>query len=114
MLLLLPQTCSNEYNGGWDIMGKSTAARLLRRRGVLVHDSDAAVHRLLARGGEAVAAVEAALAALPDIVIRHETVPPALQPGRFLQIMTERVLATTPVTRHREARRRRANPRQDL
>lgn len=60
------------------------------------------------------AAVEAALAALPDIVIRHETVPPALQPGRFLQIMTERVLATTPVTRHREARRRRANPRHDL
>lgn len=47
-------------------MGKSTAARLLRRRGVLVHDSDAAVHRLLARGGEAVAAVEAAF---PGVVM---------------------------------------------
>ncbi|MBM3523705.1 MAG: dephospho-CoA kinase [Alphaproteobacteria bacterium] len=41
-------------------MGKSTAARLLRRRGLFVHDADAAVHRLLARGGSAVAAVEAA------------------------------------------------------
>ena len=57
----------------------------------------------------ATAQVDEALAALPDIVIRHETVPPALQPGRFLEIMVNRVLSTTPVTRHREARRRR-NP----
>ena len=35
-------------------MGRSTAARLLRRRGVAVHDSDAAVHAVLARGGGAV------------------------------------------------------------
>lgn len=58
----------------------------------------------------ATAQVDEALAALPDIVIRHETVPPELQPGRFLQIMIERVLSTTPITRHREARRRRRNP----
>lgn len=41
-------------------MGKSTAAALLRRMGVWVHDADAAVHALLRRGGAAVAAVEAA------------------------------------------------------
>jgi dephospho-CoA kinase len=40
-------------------MGKSTAAALFRRLGVPVHDSDAAVHRLLAPRGAAVAAVAA-------------------------------------------------------
>lgn len=41
-------------------MGKSTAAALVRRLGVPVHDADATVHRLLARGGDAVAAIERA------------------------------------------------------
>ncbi len=41
-------------------MGKSTAAALLRRMGVAVFDADRAVHRLLAPGGAAVAAVAAA------------------------------------------------------
>ncbi len=41
-------------------MGKSTAAAMLRRLGLPVHDSDAAVHRLLAPQGAAVAAVAAA------------------------------------------------------
>lgn len=39
-------------------MGKSTAAQALRRMGIPVHDADRQVHRLLARGGDAVAAVE--------------------------------------------------------
>jgi dephospho-CoA kinase len=41
-------------------MGKSTAAALLRQLGVPVHEADAAVHRLMGRGGVAVAAVAAA------------------------------------------------------
>ena len=41
-------------------MGKSTAAAVLRRLGLPVHDADAAVHRLMERGGAAVAAVAAA------------------------------------------------------
>jgi dephospho-CoA kinase len=45
-------------------MGKSTAALALKRLGLPVHDADAVVHRLLAPGGGAVAAV---LAGFPDV-----------------------------------------------
>jgi dephospho-CoA kinase len=41
-------------------MGKSTAAATLRRLRVPLYDADAEVHKLLGRGGGAVAAVEAA------------------------------------------------------
>lgn len=41
-------------------MGKSTAAAMLRRLGLPVHDADATVHRLLGPGGKAVGAVAGA------------------------------------------------------
>jgi dephospho-CoA kinase len=41
-------------------MGKSTAANVLRRLGVPLYDADAEIHKMLGRGGAAVAAVEAA------------------------------------------------------
>jgi dephospho-CoA kinase len=47
-------------------MGKSTAARMFRVLGVPVYDSDAAVHRLLARGGAAVGPVEAIFPGVVD------------------------------------------------
>ncbi len=46
-------------------MGKTTAARALRRMGLPVHDADAAVHRVFRKGGAAVAAIEKAF---PDTV----------------------------------------------
>jgi dephospho-CoA kinase len=47
-------------------MGKSTAAAMFRRMRVPVHDSDAAVHRLLAPGGGAVKPVATAFPGVSD------------------------------------------------
>jgi dephospho-CoA kinase len=41
-------------------MGKSTAATMLRRLGLSIHDADACVHRLFAKGGRAVAPISRA------------------------------------------------------
>lgn len=46
-------------------MGKSTAAAMLRRMGVPVHDADQVVHDLTRPGGKAVPAIKAAF---PDLV----------------------------------------------
>ncbi|HWT97003.1 MAG TPA: dephospho-CoA kinase [Terriglobales bacterium] len=56
-------------------MGKSTAARMFRRHGIPVHDADAAVHRLLGKGG---AAVPLIAAAFPGTVIAGRVDRPAL------------------------------------
>lgn len=56
-------------------MGKSTAAKMLRRLGIPVHDADAAVHRLLAKGG---AAVPLIAAAFPGTVVAGRVDRPAL------------------------------------
>ena len=49
-------------------MGKTTAAKILRRLGIPVHDADREVHRLLGPGG---AAVEAVAAAFPGVRRDH-------------------------------------------
>lgn len=59
----------------------------------------------------ATAAVDEALASLPPVTIRHDVVPAALRPATFLATMVRRVIDATPVTRHREARRRRNDAR---
>ena len=56
------------------------------------------------------AGVEQALAELPEVAIRHDEVPEALQPSVFLATMVRRVLDVTPVARHREARVRLKHP----
>ena len=57
-------------------------------------------------------AVDDALNSLPRVTIRHDTVPTALQPSRFLELMVKRVIDATPVDRHEVARDRLDNPRQ--
>lgn len=47
---------------------------------------------------------------LPRVTILNNRVPETLRPGYFLAAMVTRVLDTTPVTMHRQARERRASP----
>ncbi len=56
-------------------MGKSTAARMFRRLHIPVHDADAAVHRLMGKGGRAVALIQAAF---PGSVVAGRVDRPAL------------------------------------
>lgn len=54
-------------------MGKTHAARVLRRLGLPVFDADGVVHRLIGEGGEAVAAVEHAFpGVVKDGAVDHE------------------------------------------
>ena len=55
-------------------MGKSTAARAFRRAHIPVFDADAAVHRLQAPGGRALAAIEAAFPGTVGRDARHRRV----------------------------------------
>lgn len=55
--------------------------------------------------------VDDQIAQLPQVTILNEKIPEELAPSRFLASMVSRVLATTPILMHREARRRRAEPR---
>ncbi len=57
-------------------MGKSTAANAFRRARIPVFDADASVHRLQARGGRAVRAIEAAF---PGTTVQGAVDRPALR-----------------------------------
>lgn len=53
-----------------------------------------------------------AIAKLPKVKIRLDATPDELNPGRFLAAMVDRVLGATPVTMHKQARKRRAEAAQ--
>jgi hypothetical protein len=53
--------------------------------------------------------VESIIKSLPKVSILEDQTPEDLSPGRFLTSLVTRVLATTPVNMHEEARRRRAS-----
>ncbi|MBB6254877.1 dephospho-CoA kinase [Nitrospirillum iridis] len=72
-------------------MGKSTAAAMLRRLGCPVHDSDATVHRLYAKGGEAVAPIARAFPG----VVRDGAVD--------RQLLSAAVMGNSPALRRLEA-----------
>ena len=61
-------------------MGKSTAAAMLRRMGVLVHDADKVVHDLTRPGGKAIPAIKAAF---PDLVTGDSLNRPELSRRAF-------------------------------
>jgi hypothetical protein len=52
-------------------------------------------------------AIEQTISRLPKVTIRKDETPAELDPARFLAEMVTRVLRTTPVNMHTEARRRR-------
>jgi dephospho-CoA kinase len=61
-------------------MGKSTAAAMLRRMGVRVHDADRVVHNLTKPGGKALPAIKAAF---PDLVTEAGLNRPELSKRAF-------------------------------
>ena len=50
------------------------------------------------------------LGSLPEVVLRHDLVPPELSPGRFFAVMVDTVLSNSPINFHRDARARRKAP----
>ena len=53
------------------------------------------------------ATVDDVIRCLPRVIVRSDRTPAELAPGRFLAAMVNRILNTTPVNMHEEARRRR-------
>lgn len=58
-----------------------------------------------------VADVDQLISNLPNVRLRLDVTPEELMPSRFLAAMVDRVLELTPVTMHREARKRRTEAR---
>jgi hypothetical protein len=55
---------------------------------------------------EDVSQIDAVLTSLPTVSVRHDKIPVALSPSRFLGTMVRRVVDATPVTMHKHARAR--------
>ncbi|MBP1886341.1 hypothetical protein [Sinorhizobium mexicanum] len=55
------------------------------------------------------ATIDTIVEGLPKVTILEDHTPDELSPGRFLTSLVTRVLATTPVNMHEEARRRRSS-----
>lgn len=72
----------------------------------LAEDPDANEKPIEAASSE----IDQALASLPPVRIRHDAMPAALTPARFMAEMVTRVLDATPVNLHKEARRRLRTP----
>ncbi|MDF3982900.1 hypothetical protein P3W23_12960 [Luteibacter sp. PPL554] len=53
--------------------------------------------------------VDLMITGLPKVAIILDATPEQLKPGRFLAMMVDRVLKTTPVTMHKDARKRRVD-----
>ena len=95
-------------------MGKSVAARIVRRTRIPVHDADAAVHALMARGGAAVAALAAEFpgcvrdGAVDRAALRQRISGDEAAKRRLESIVHPLVRAATRrfVARHARARRR--------
>ena len=56
--------------------------------------------------------LDVAIARLPMVKICLDATPEELNPGRFLAAMVDRVLGATPVTMHKNARKRRVDATQ--
>lgn len=52
------------------------------------------------------ATIQEMIAGLPKVTILHDHTPPVLSPGRFLSAIVTRLLKTTPVDMHEDARER--------
>jgi len=59
---------------------------------------------------EVVDDIDAELAALPEVVLRHDLVPAELDPARFFKLMLTIVLDNSTIAHHEEARYRRVDP----
>ncbi len=94
-----------EYGDGAVIAdnGEEPAAEVLEEPGVEAEE-DAAP----AIEGD----VDQTIANLPKVRLRLDATPEELMPSRFLAAMVDRVLGITPVTMHREARKRRSEAAQ--
>lgn len=55
--------------------------------------------------------LDADLASLPTVTLRHDLVPPELNPARFFEVMMTMVLDNSTVAHHEQARALRSNPR---